>query len=145
MIEHATVFFAFFLNVHFSCNFVKVKRNDRSRPDNSHIQYQRIPSSNRLNHLCKVRNYLEIHINTTESQSTFFIYSIPFCVCLCVLQQNSVNCYHSVEKNVSSLVRLCISKIPFRHNRFLRRHLFWLLHISFRFVYCSRSWNNIAA
>lgn len=83
MIEHATVFFAFFLNVHFSCNFVKVKRNDRSRPDNSHIQYQRIPSSNRLNHLCKVRNYLEIHINTTESQSTFFIYSIPFCVCVC--------------------------------------------------------------
>lgn len=51
-------------------NNLKTKRRPQKKAANS---IQRIPSSNRLNHLCKVRNYLGIHqLAKLQSTLAFF-------------------------------------------------------------------------
>lgn len=53
-------------------------------------QFQRIPSSNRLNHLCKVRNYLEYHRPSNSKiainifiPAKFFLFAVVACSSYC--------------------------------------------------------------
>lgn len=91
--------------------FIIMVENKTSREKRMHFAIQRIPSSNRLNHLCKVRNYME-YISFEKSQSTF-LSQLRFFHCffrwIVIIVQNGCSFFHSS-------IRLRNSKIPFERN-----------------------------
>ena len=66
------------------CAWLLLTLKMKRRTKGTH-QFQRIPSSNRLNHLCKVRNYLEYHYPAIAKLQSTFLYRPSFLLLLLLL------------------------------------------------------------